>query len=147
MWCLYLSLFHLLLDTELKCWQPEFPVWDPGPWLWREQSRPSLQIMVSVLTCLGATGKADATCSSLFHLTQNTGCKSGWCFSKMWQGKLTNAGASGKRLWVGTHEGLSKAQKQRMEYILWKIRTFRSINVYGVVDWKFVFPKIYMLKI
>lgn len=40
-------------------WHPAFPVWDPGPWFQRWQSRPYRLLCGSVLTHLGATWRTD----------------------------------------------------------------------------------------
>ena len=120
--------FYSLLTTPFHVWQwqPMFPVWDPC--FWRDQ-KDLIHKLVSVCSNLsGTTGRSDARCSTLFHLTQNSGQKNSWCCSKRLQGKLTTHRCLGQKIILRTYNRLSKAWEEKLGESLWEITLCKSTH-------------------
>lgn len=80
---------------------------------------------------LQATEGLTLGCSHLrFCLTGNSGKKSYEHCQEMRQGELTTHRYLGKKIMVKTYNRLPKAQREKLEEILWEIRTFNNSYLY-----------------
>lgn len=132
LWQFYFSCYLPSLAQQ-QSWnqQPVFPVWTPGPWFWREQSRPYSLIIVFVCPNLSGGQMKDCVKCCLCFDSLVTQAGKGVC---VWQALLKNFVRQTKNpqlpgdkrfRWRHTTDCLRPGRKSQGE-ILWEIRTIQK---------------------